>query len=118
MKKLRYSIALGIVGLCISFLSVGCGGEADPEDLSNGAAGSLSASTLEGADEVIMSVEGEDYKRAISTLVKMKRRVKGDDQVQFMILAREVKDLLLQAAGTNPRAGQALTALRMMSSGR
>lgn len=120
MNTLRRCIALGIVGLCLSF-GVGCGDGA-PDDLTgipedHVPAGSKSASTIAGADAVIEAVEAADYRKAVQTLAKMKRRAKGQDQVQYMILSREVKDMLLQLPD-DPKANEALAALRMMSSGR
>ena len=74
---------------------------------------------LPGEGEVMAALEKKDYDGAMAALLKVKQTVATDEQqVQFMVLSRQMKDKLLEAAPTDTKAADALTALRQMTMGR
>lgn len=105
-------------------LTTGCGKKAAPGPATETAAptapvSAKSAAQIAGADDVIAALERKDYDEAMAALLRVQSTVRTDDQkVQFMTLSWEMRNKLGEAAETDPKAGQALMALRAMSSGR
>jgi hypothetical protein len=76
------------------------------------------ASKLPGAAEVMSAIEKKDYDGAMAALSKVKEGVTTEEQnVQFMVLARQARDKMGEAAATDPKAAAAVNALRAMSTG-
>jgi hypothetical protein len=76
-------------------------------------------SQLPDATNVLASLTQKNYDEAVAALVKMKENVTSEEQQnQYTLLVRQVKDQLLDAAPTDPKASDALQAYRVMSTGR
>src|SRR5262245_23228205 len=76
------------------------------------------ASKLPGAAEVMAAIDKKDYEGAMAALAKVKEGLTTEDQnVQFMVLARQARDKMAEAAATDPKAAEAVAALRAMSTG-
>lgn len=74
---------------------------------------------LPAATNAIAALNQKDYEGAVAALVKIREAVStGDQQMEFLGLTREVRGHLLDASATDPKAAQALEALRLMTSGR
>ncbi|MDA1276454.1 MAG: hypothetical protein O2960_20755 [Verrucomicrobia bacterium] len=107
------SLAAILCGVC---LGSACGNKEGPssaEDISESPAGGLP-----GADVVMAAISEGDYKKAISSLAKIAREARPEQKVDFMVLKREVNMKLLEAAEKDPKANEALEAMRVMSMGR
>jgi hypothetical protein len=75
-------------------------------------------SKLPGASEVMAAIDRKDYDGAMAALGKVKEGVTTEEQnIQFMILARQARDKMTEAAATDPKAAAAVNALRAMSTG-
>ena len=112
MKKLACYATLTLLGLSIGF-GIGCGKKSgvDPTVLEG-------ASKLPGAADVMAAVDKQDYDGAMAALMKVKQTVTTDEQnVQFMVLARQARDKMGEAAVTNAQAAEAVTTLRGMTTG-
>ena len=113
MKQWTRYTGLVMIGLA-ACLGPGCGKKTGAK--------SADASTpppLSGSSEVIAALEKKDYDGAMAALLKVRQTVTTDEQqVQFMVLSRQMKDKLLEAAPTDTKAAEALTALRQMTMGR
>ena len=111
--------------LCAALISLGMGcGKKAPEASSQPAAaatqaGPVSESNLPGANEVLAAIDRNDYDAAIGGVIGVRQTVTTADQnLQFATLVHEVRLKLLEAAATDPKANQALTALRQITGGR
>lgn len=117
----RYTV-LTVVALSACF-AAGCGkppagpaGSTAPPEVKAAVA---AASQLPGADEVTAALEKKDYEGAMAALLRVKQVARTDEQkIQFTTLAWDLKTKLMGAAETDPKAGEALMALRAMTMGR
>lgn len=121
MKQLlRTAVAAAIIAAAA--FGVGCKKQAPEEEVAQPEAapqGSLSASTLPGANDVIAAVDKKDYGGAIQRISGMRQGVSNQQQMeQFTILVDEVKMRLLDEAPNDPQAAGALAALRRITGGR
>lgn len=134
MNKLTWCVLF----IAIAFLAVlgaGCGKKAETTDSATppsastegtaakpsapAEAGSVSASTLPGAKEVMAALDKKDYDTAIAGVLKAKlTATSSEQQLQFATLADEVKIKLLEAAPSEPKASAALADLRRITGGR
>jgi len=74
---------------------------------------------LPDATNVLAALNQKNYEEAVSGLVKLKDSVATEEQQnEYAILSREVKDKLLDASPTDPKAQEALQAFRLMTMGR
>ena len=74
---------------------------------------------LPGTDEVRVALEKKDYDGAIGALLRVRQTVTSKEQeLQYMTLAQEVKNKLLEGYGSDPKAAEALMALRAATAGR
>jgi hypothetical protein len=79
---------------------------------------SLSASTLPGANEVIAALDKKEYQSAVGGLVRLGQNIRTpQQQEQYTILMDEVRLRLMDDAH-DPRAVEALRALRRFTGGR
>jgi hypothetical protein len=102
-----------LIGLAVS-IGTSCGRKATVD--SEAAA---VASKLPGASEVMAALEKKDYDGAVAALLKAGRTVANEEQqVQYMTLSRQVREKLSEAAPNDPKAAEALAALRTMTLGR
>ena len=111
----RCLVALLLVGLSVGLLA-GC--KKTPQATAESEiAGALAK--LPGAAEVKAAVDKKDYEGAMAALLKVKATIAtGEQQLQFMALNHWFKGKLIDAAPTDPKAGEALSTLRSMSVGR
>jgi len=102
-----------LIGLSVGF-ATGCGKKSGAQS------GQVTtAPKLSGSEEVMAALERKDYDAAMAALLRVKQAVSTEEQqVQFMVLSRQAKDKLLEAAPTDAKAAEALTALRGMTVGR
>jgi len=74
---------------------------------------------LAGQSEVMAAVEKKDYDGAMAALLRVRQSITSDQQtMQYTVLSHELKLKLMAAAATDPKAADALTALRSMTVGR
>ena len=112
MKKLSWYTVLTLIGLFAGF-GTACGKKPglDPTVIEG-------ASKLPGAADVMTAIDKQDYEGAMAALMKVKQTVTTDEQnVQFMVLARQARDKMGEAAVTNAQAAEAVTTLRGMTTG-
>ena len=120
MKTLSWYAVLSVIGLSFGF-GTGCGKKtsARSASASDAAAKPAAAETkpqLTGADEVRAALEKKDYEGAMAALLRVRQSVATSDQdVQYLALAHEVKNKLLEASTSDPKATEALSALRAMT---
>lgn len=60
----------------------------------------------------------KDYEAAMAALGKIKSEATDDQQTQVTVLTHEVKSRLLELEATDPKAAEALAAIRAMTVGR
>lgn len=103
--------ALIVVGVALCF-GAGCGKKPAQTQVD-------AAMKQPGAVEVMAAINKKDYDGAVATLVKIQQGATNEQQqVQFLVIMREAKMKLNEVALSDPKATDALTALRFMSSGR
>ncbi|HUL51509.1 MAG TPA: hypothetical protein VLU94_02880 [Candidatus Nitrosotalea sp.] len=113
MKRLTRGVVLIVMALSITF-GTGCGKKRVTESPV-----SATAPKLPGTDEVKAALDKNDYDGAMMGLLKAKAAVTtSDEQAQYAVLSRELKTKLMEASATDPKAAEALTALRQMTMGR
>lgn len=72
-----------------------------------------------GADTVMAALDKKDYDGAMAALMKVRQAISNEEQQrQYMVLTYEVKQRLMADAANDPKAAQALDALRGMSGAR
>jgi hypothetical protein len=77
------------------------------------------ASALPGSSDVMAALGKKDYDAALAALVKIRQGITTAEQdTQFTVLAHEVKNKLLDASASDPKAGEALGRLRAMTASR
>jgi hypothetical protein len=95
-----------------ALLLVGCGREGTDPAVIEG------VSKLPGASNVLAAVDRKDYAGAMAALTKVKESVTTDEQnIHFMVLAKQARDKISEAAATNAEAAQAVMVLRALSTG-
>ena len=112
MKRLSLVICVIALGLPLA-IGVGCRPKTafDP-------AVTESAGKLPGADEVMAALDKKDYEGVITALNKVREGVANEEQnVAFMVLARQARDKMSEAAATDEKAAQAVAILRALSTG-
>lgn len=113
MKRLTRCVVLIAMALSVGF-GTGCGKKSGATP-----AASATAPKLPGTDEVTAALEKKDYDGAMMGLLKAKAAVTtSEEQVQYAKLSYELKLKLMEASDTDPKAAEALTALRQMTLGR
>lgn len=76
------------------------------------------AANLPGATNVWAAIDKKNYDGAMAALLKIRESCTTEEQnIQYMVLARQVRDKMSEAAATSPAAAQAANALRAMSVG-
>jgi len=114
MDKLIGYTVLILVGW-ITVFGAGCGSRTRP----TAPPAALDATKLPGATEVMAAIEKKDYDGAMAGLLKIKQTVTTEEQqMQYMVLCREARDKLNEAAATDAKAAEAVDALRAMTRGR
>ena len=116
MKQLFRHTALALLVLLVGF-SAGCGKKSPGATSDSEISGVLAA--LPTAAEVKAAVDQKNYEAAMAALLKVKATLTTEDQqIQFMALSHWFKGKLIDVASTDPKAAEALNALRAMSVGR
>ena len=114
MNKLSGYTVLILVGW-VTVFGASCGSRTRPAP----PPAALDSTKLPGATEVMAAIEKKDYDGAMAALLKIKQTITTDEQqMQYMILSREARDKLIEAAATDPKAAEAVDALRAMTRGR
>jgi len=99
----------------VTVFGAGCGSRTRPAPPS----AALDSTKLPGASEVMAAIEKKDYDGAMAGLLKIKQTVTTEEQqMQYMVLCREARDKLNEAAATDAKAAEAVDALRAMTRGR
>jgi len=76
------------------------------------------ASKLPGASDVMAAIDKKDYDGAMAALNKVKEGLTTEEQNrEFMLLARQARDKMSEAAATDPKAAEAVNALRALATG-
>ncbi|GEM_PF-1393560 len=120
MKNLNAFSVLAFLSLCL-VLPPGC--RKKPTTTENGVVlqkatpeAAATASKLNGASQVMTAINNKDYDAAVALLMQIQQTVASDEQkVQFLTLASEVKNKLLEAGATDPKAAEAANAVRRMT---
>ncbi len=112
-------IAVAVLAGC----SAGCGKKAGTGGAAAPAAtaeaGSVSASKLPGANDALAALDKKDYDGVIAGVMRVRQSVaSAEQQAEFTVLVDEVKIRLLDSAPSDPKAAEALTALRRITGGR
>lgn len=116
MNKLARYAFLTLLGLSVG-IATGCGKKS--ASVSDEPAEVDIAKKLPGASEVLAAIEKKDYDRAVAAMLKLGGTVANEEQqVQYMALSRQVREKLAEAAPNDPKAAEALAALRTMTLGR
>jgi hypothetical protein len=111
MKTFHRSACLVAIGL-ITCLGPGCRRSAVDQNVIE------EVSKLPGASDVMAAIDRKDYDGAMAALAKVREGLTTEEQnMQFMILARQARDKMSEAAATDPKAAAAVNALRAMSTG-
>lgn len=120
MKPLfRFVLVLAIAS---AGLTTACKKEAPEEGVPAAPAaeeGSVSASTLPAAKDVMAALDKKDYNGVIAGIMRARQSANSPEQMeQFTILVDEVKMQLIYEAPNDPKASGALAALRRITGGR
>jgi hypothetical protein len=108
------SLVAVAVGLAVG--GNGCGRVPEDASLEEKQA---AAFKLPGATNIFSALERKDYEGALAAYAKVKESLSTDEQqIEFAILTGEVKTRLMQASDTDPKAAEALNALRAFATGR
>jgi hypothetical protein len=111
MKKFSRFGGLILIGISLSFGAACKKSGVDPAVIEG-------ASKLPGAADVMAAIDKKDYEGAIAALTKVKEGHTTEDQKrEFMELARQARDKMGEAAATDPKAAEAVHALRAMTTG-
>ena len=111
MKKLSSYTAVSLIALVV-LCSTGCGRSGIDRAVVEG------ASKLPGAADVMAAIDKKDYDGAMAALLKVKASITTEDQnIQYMVLARQARDKISEAAATNAAAAEAVMTLRGMTTG-
>ena len=107
-------IVFTLIGLCWGFLGTACKKQAAS---TAGSAGSYQQ--LPEVTNVFAALNQKNYDEAVSELVKLKQSVSTEQQQnEYALLTREVKDKLLDASPSDPKAAEALQTYRLLTTGR
>jgi hypothetical protein len=117
ISKLPKCVAVAMVGLSI-LLSAGCKAKVEPLPVDDAAAAREAAQKLPEGSAVISALEQKDYQSAIGALAKVQAGVTPELQDHYILLKLHVKNTLIDAAATDPKAEEALNAFRFMTMGR
>lgn len=119
MDKLSRLATFGAFLCCVGF-GIGCGEKSPPPPSFVAGEDSQDAAEkkLPGAGAVMAALDEGDYAKAISSLAKLGRQARPEQKIDVMVLTREVNMKLLEASATDPKAKEALEAMRIMSIGR
>jgi hypothetical protein len=109
--------AASLVALTLSLgiLATGCkpGVKIDPKAVSS------EATKLPGSADVLAALEKKDYDAAVAGLLKLKMTATAEPaSSQYAALAWSVKEKLMDAQASDPKAAEALQALRALTTGR
>ena len=112
----RWTLAL-VLGAFVS-LAIGCSKKGESAGVTEVTV-TQAAQALPDGTNVLAALNQKDYETAVSALAKIHESVNGGDQeTQFITLKQHVKNTLIEASATDPKAADALNALRLMTQGR
>jgi hypothetical protein len=71
-----------------------------------------------GAAEVMAAIDKKDFDGVLTAIAKVQAQVTTDEQqVQFMLLARQARDKISEVAPNDPKAMEVVAALRALVTG-
>ena len=111
--KLAGLAAVTALGLALCAGSAGCGKNTAPVNQME------IALKLPGATNVFAALEKKDYEGAMAAWAKVKESATTEQQqLEFTAFTREFKNKLMEASTTDPKATEALNALRAFTATR
>jgi hypothetical protein len=115
----RPSLGLAlVVGLGWGVLFCGCKGSKEPKIGAPGPAVEAAQKLPDGTN-VLAALDQKDYAGAVSGLAKIQQTAsEGELAPAFLTLKLYVKNRLIELAPTDPKAAEALNAIRLMTQGR
>ena len=121
MSRLVHWTTILLIGVCAG-VGTGCGKKASKNEGPSTAADAAAANPNQaatGEEAVMAAIEKKDYDGGMAALAKLKDGITTDAQlVQFKTFCRKLSIKLQGAALTDPKAAEALAALRIMATGR
>lgn len=108
--------ALSVLAVAASLLTVGCG----PKSTAPADDATIQASLqLPGATNVMAALEKKEYGEAVEALLKIREGLSAEkDELDYLVLSRQVKDKLMELAPSDAKAAEALAAFRAATAGR
>jgi hypothetical protein len=115
MSKSNRCIAAILVGFC---LSLGSGCKPKAEQAVPGTAIEAAQKLPEGTN-ILAALDRKDYEAVVSGLTKLQQSVSGEEPEAYLLtLKHHVKQKLFDTSDTDPKAAEALQAMRALDSGR
>jgi hypothetical protein len=109
----RWSM-LVLIGLCCALLATACKKQA-----TTGVAPTQGYQQLPEATNVLSALNEKNYDEAVAALVKLKESVSTEQQrSEYSLLSQQVRDKLIEASASDPKAQEALHAYGVMTRGR
>src|SRR5215831_7830611 len=116
MKRARLC-RVWLTAILLALLSIGSGCQKKMEPLP--ALNSQSFPDLPEATNIVAALEQKDYETAVSSLAKLKESVSTEaQQKEYALLTAHVQNKLTEALPTDPKAAEAMQALRVIIAGR
>ena len=103
-----------VIGFCCALVLGACNKKPQPAvDTTQG------YQSLPQATNILAAVQDKKYHEAVAALIKLRDIATTEQQQsEYAVLTREVRDKLLDASITDPKAADALQAFRFMTTGR
>jgi len=114
------SVAATIVMAFCFALAIGCKAKVETDAGGPDAAAVAAAQQLPEGQSVLTALDQKDYEAAVAGLAKIQQSIEsgGDQESNFLVLKQHVKDKLMNASATDPKATEALNGLRFLTQGR
>ncbi len=112
MRSLMKPVLFLSACLIVAGVGIGCKKNVEDTTVVEGAA------NLPGASNVWVALDKQNYDGAMAALFKVRDACTTEEQgLQFLVLARQVRDKFSEAGVTNKAAAQAAMTLRAMTVG-
>jgi len=116
--SMKYTIVARLllaVALCLGVFGTACKKKA----AADASQPPLTFASLPEATNVTAALDQKDYETAVSSLAKVKESISTEEQQkEYGVLLDHVKEKVVEAAGSDPKAAEALNTLRLMIIGR
>lgn len=111
---MRFLTSTVVLAASLAILPVGC--KKPPAEDPNVV---KAAESQPGAAEVMAAIQKKDFEAALAALNKIREQATTEEQnVQFMLLARQAREKIMELAPNDPKAMEIVTLLRGMVTGR